>query len=267
MSEEVPSTGTVDRVAFLLKVLAESEGEASVAQIVEKMSLPTSTTHRLLGLLVKTGLAARGVRPGTYCVGLEFLRLSGLVVSRTEVTAVAEPFMQQVTSATGETCILNLFIPGQHKAMIAKVLYGHHPLRIEQELYKTSSLLYGALNRAILAFLPSSTIDDVLLQQDPSPVTGKPLSDIRAVHRDLALIRDRGYAFSKGQRTSGAVGLGSPVFGGAGAVIASLCITMPESRFVATRERKLVLALVEQATRLSAALGFDPNSRLEHLPL
>jgi DNA-binding IclR family transcriptional regulator len=264
MSEEVPSTGTVDRVALLLKVLAEGEGEASVAQIVEKMNLPTSTTHRLLGLLVKTGLAARGVRAGTYCVGLEFLRLGGLVVSRTEVSSVAETFMQLVATTTGETCILNLYNPAEHKAMITKVIYGHHPLRIEQELYKASPLVYGALGRSILAFLPEVVVGEVLARHDSSPVSGRPLSDIRGVRRDLADIRERSYALSKGQRTPGAVGLGSPIFGAAGSVIGSLCITMPETRFAASRERKLAQVLIEQASRLSASLGYDPSPMGTH---
>ena len=261
MSSETTSTGTVDRVALLLKVLAESEGDAAVAQVAERMKLPTSTTHRLLGLLVNTGLAERGARPGTYRVGLEFLRLGGLVVSRTEVTAVAHDFMQRIAEVTGETCILNLYVPSEQKAMIAKVIYGHHPLRYEQELYKMGSLVYGALGRGILAFLPEDAIDQVLARHEVSPISGRPLSDTRAVRRDLTVIKERGYALSKGQRTPGAVGLAAPVFKGAGVVVGSLCITLPETRFVESKELKLAHVLVEQTSKLSATLGYGPGGK------
>jgi len=257
MISEVTSTGTVDRVALLLKVLAESEGEASVAQVSDKMKLPTSTTHRLLGLLVNTGLAERGQRPGTYRVGLEFLRLGGLVVSRAEVTAVADSFMQRVAEGTGETCLFNLYVPSDQKAMIVKVIYGHHPLRFEQELYKMSSLVYGALGRGILAFLPDDQIGQILAKHEHSPLTGRPLSDVRGLRRELAIVRARGYAVSKGQRTIGAVGLAVPVFNGTGSVLGSLCITIPETRFAATSELKLANILVEQATKLSATFGYS----------
>lgn len=258
MSGEATSTGTVDRVALLLRVLAESEGDASVAQVAEKMKLPNSTAHRLLGLLVNTGLAERGERPGTYRVGLEFLRLGGLVVSKTEVTAVAEGFMQRIVDATGETCVLNLYVPSEQKAMVAKVIYGHHPLRFEQELFKTSPLVYGALSRGILAYLPDDVISEVLARHEASPITGRPLSDTRAVRRELATIRERGYAISRGQRIPGAVGLAAPVFRGGGVVVGSLCISLPETRFAETKEVKLAHALVEQASKFSATLGYGP---------
>lgn len=260
MSSEPTSTGTVDRVALLLKVLAESDGDASVAQVTEKMKLPASTTHRLLMLLVNTGLAERGDRPGTYRVGLEFLRLGGLVVSRTEVSVVADGFMQKITEVTGETCILNLYVPSEQKAMIAKVIYGSHPLRIEQELYKMSPLVYGAVGRGILAFLPEDVIVQILAKHEISPVTGRPLSDTRALRRELATIRGRGYAISRGQRTPGAVGLAAPVRRGVVGVVGSLCITMPETRFVETREPKLAQVLVEQAAKLSLTLGYTPGA-------
>jgi DNA-binding IclR family transcriptional regulator len=252
------STGTVDRVALLLKLLAESEGDAAVAQVAERLKLPTSTTHRLLGLLVNTGLAERAARPGTYRVGLEFLRLGGLVVSRTEVTTVAEGFMQQVAEATGETCILNLYVPSEQKALIAKVIHGRHPLRYEAQLYGVSSLCFGATGRGLLAFLPDDVIHRVLAKQEVSPITGRALSNARVVRRELRQIKERGYAISRGQRTPGAVGLAAPVFKGAAVVVGSLCITMPETRFVQSEEPRLARVLVEQASKLSATLGHGP---------
>lgn len=255
MQGEATSTGTVDRVALLLRVLAESEEESSVAQIAERMKLPASTTHRLLGLLVNSALAERGGRPGTYRVGVEFLRLGGLVVSRTDVTRVADGFMQHVASATGETCVLNLYVPAGHKGMIAKVVHGNNPLRYEAELYKVAPLSFGATGRGVLAFLPDDAIRQVLAMRDTSPVTGRPVGDTPAVRRDLAEIRSMGYAITHGQRTPGAVGIAAPVFKAGAAVVGALCITMPETRFAASRQDKFAKVVVEQAAELSALLG------------
>lgn len=258
MRSEVTSTGTVDRVALLLNVLAESEGDVSVAKVAEEANLPTSTTHRLLGLLVNAGLAQRGDRTGTYRVGLEFLRLGGLVFSRTQVMAVAEGFMQRIAEATGETCALSLYVPSEQKGMIAKVVHGSHPLRYEAELFKVSSLCFGATGRGVLAFLPDDVIDRILARHEISPMTGRPLADKRVVRRELGEIKRRGYAISRGQRTPGAVGLAAPVFKGVGGVVGALCITMPEMRYLESKEVKLAHVLVEQASGLSATLGHVP---------
>jgi len=260
MNSRTTSTGTVDRIALLLKVLAESEVDVSVSQAAERMQLPTSTAHRLLGLLVKSGLSERGVQVGTYRVGMEFLRLGGLVVSRTEVAVVAESFMQRVAELTGETCIFNLYLPSDQKAMIAKVIHGRHPLRYEAQLYRASSLCFGATGRGLLAFLPDEVISRILAKQELSPVTGHPISDSRKIRRELSEIKLRGYAISRGQRIAGAVGLAAPVFKAGGEIVGALCITLPEVRFLESEGTKLTNVLVDQAAKLSSALGYGSSA-------
>ena len=256
-------TGTVARVALLIKVLAESEGDSSVAQVSDKMNLPTSTGHRLLGLLVDTGLAERGGRPGTYRLSLEFLRLGGLVVGRTDVTTVAETFMQEVATATGETCIFNLYRPSDGMGMVAKVVHGRHPLRYESQMFQIAPLTFGATGRAVLAFLPRESAQKILDRGDVSPVSGLPI-DSQTLELELAEIRRKGYAFTKSQRVAGAVGLGAPVFKGAGLVVGALCITMPETRFEDSKEQELANILVGHARKMSEVLGFKPRPTQPH---
>lgn len=253
-------TGTVARVALLIRVLAESEGDSSVAQVSERMNLPTSTAHRLLGLLVDTGLAERGARAGTYRLSLEFMRLSGLVVARTDVTSVAETFLQEVANATGETCAFNLYLPSEGMGMFAKVVPGRHPLRYETQVFKISPLTFGATGRAVLAFLPGETIQKILERHDISPITGLPLSDSPALQGELEEIRRRGYAITKGQRIQGAVGMGAPVFKGSGLVVGAMCISMPETRFEDSKEEELASILVDQARKMSEVLGAHGNA-------
>ncbi|MGJ7602740.1 IclR family transcriptional regulator [Variovorax sp. LT1R20] len=258
MNSEKAMTGTVARVALLLKVLAEAEGDLSVAQVSEKMKLPTSTGHRLLGLLVETGLAERGGRAGSYRLSFEFLRLSGLVVGRIDVTAVAEPFMKTVASATGETCIFNLYRPSDGMGMIAKIVHGRHPLRYESQPFQIAPLAFGATGRAILAFLPRESAQKSLDVAGVSPTSGMPV-DFQILESELAEIRKKGYALTKGQRIPGAVGLGAPVFNGAGLVVGALCISLPETRFDDSKELELANTMVEQARKMSEVLGYMPN--------
>jgi DNA-binding IclR family transcriptional regulator len=253
-TEESTSTGTVARVALLLRVLAEAEGEASLSDIAERMRLPASTTHRLLNLLQEQGFVERGQGSRSYRAGLEFLRVAGLVTSRAQLTDVARPFMQAVVEACDETCMLSVYLPRNRAAMIAKVIYGSHPLRYEATLYQPSSLVWGATGLGILAFLPPETIDDVIEHEGPSPASGKTIK-AASLRRELATIREQGYALTHGQKITGAVGISAPVFN-AGGVAAALCITLPESRFQEAMEARLARTLKEQAGRLSQALGW-----------
>jgi DNA-binding IclR family transcriptional regulator len=110
----------------------------------------------------------------------------------------------------------------------------------------------------VLAFLPEDVISQILAKQEHSPLTGRPMSGMREVRRELSEIKLQGYAISRGQRIAGAVGLAAPVFKGSGAVVAALCITLPEARYVESREAKFSQILMEQALKLSATLGYSP---------
>lgn len=253
-SEESTSSGTVARVALLLRALAEARGEASLSDIAGRMKLPASTTHRLLNLLQEQGFVERGQASRSYRPGLEFLRVAGLVTSRAQLTDTAQGFMQAVVDACDETCMLSVYTPRTRSTMIAKVIYGSHPLRYEATLYHPSSLVWGATGLGILAFLPHEAIEDVIAHDGPSPASGKAVKPAQ-LRRELVRIREQGYALTRGQKISGAVGISAPVFNGSG-VVAALCITLPDSRFQAAMEPRLARVLKDQAARLSSALGW-----------
>lgn len=255
---QTTSTGTVARVALLLRVLAEIEGDASLSLVAEKMKLPASTIHRLLHLLMDEGFVERGDAPRTYRAGLEFLRVGGLVVSRANLEGVAQTFMQAVVDACDEACVLSVYVPRTRCAMITKVIYGSHPLRYTAELYQPSSLVWGATGRGILAFLPDTDRQRVIASEGPSPADPQRMVNANEVEHDLAVIREQGYAHTRGQKILGAVGLSAPVFNSQG-VVAGLCITVPSSRFQAPMEKRLARTLMQQADLFSAALGWRPS--------
>ena len=71
---------------------------------------------------------------------------------------------------------------------------------------------------------------------------------------ESAGIRARGYAYSRGQRSRGAVGFGAPLFDAAGDVFGDVCITIPEGRFDPAQEPKLGSVLVAAAADITADL-------------
>ena len=258
-TSDATSSGTVARVTLLLQVLAEADGEASLGDIAERMRLPASTTHRLLHLLLEQGFVERGRRSRTYRPGLEFLRVGGLVTSRAEMTDLAGTFMQRVVDACDETCMLSVHMPRTQTSMIAKVIHGSHPLRYDATLYEPSSLVWGATGQGILAFLPDDVVEAVLAREGPSPADGRKMVKPAQVKRDLAIIRQQGYAHTRSQKIAGAVGISAPVFNKDG-VVAALCITLPETRFQPAMEKRYSNVLIQNAAALSSALGWRGTS-------
>jgi len=76
-------------------------------------------------------------------------------------------------------------------------------------------------------------------------------------------VRRLGYAINRGEWRPGVNGLAAPIFDGAGAVIAAVGISGPDTRLRPTRLRDLAAAVCEAAEQLSTGLGeFGPHASL-----
>src|SRR6185437_12824591 len=111
----------------------------------------------------------------------------------------------------------------------------------------------GATGLAILAFLPEEE-RRALYQRDLERFTERTLVSPEDLEAETARIRARGYAYSQGQRSRGAVGFGAPLFDAAGDVFGDVCITIPEGRFDPSQEQKLGALLISAAEDISADL-------------
>jgi len=245
--------GTVARVLELLEFIARSDDEFGIKDLAQALSLPQSTVHRLLSLLIDSGFAVRS-ESRRYRIGPQFLRMARVALDGNDFIAAALGPMQALADVCGETCLLGAYHKhSQTMSFVARV-DSTQALRYHVRMNSVETLAWGASGRSILAFLSDSDLRAVLAQDDHSPSSGKRLipSELKA---DLAEIRDRGYARSKSQRIEGAIGISAPVFDPGNMVLGSLSVTIPELRFKAKDEACYIAALLQQSRELSIALG------------
>lgn len=257
MSKEI--VGTVARVVHLLQSLADMGDAISVKALSDRLHLPPSTVHRLLALLMQHGMVERATDPRQYQIGGEFVRIGALVTSKIRIAEFARPFMTKVREACGEVCFFVRYLPAAKQVMIVDMVNSSHPLRYEIEMFKPTSLLWGATGRSILAFLPPAEIELAIVDGERSPATGQPLPRREKLIAELSEIRRRRYVLTSGQKLPGAVGMGVPIFSPNRRVIGSLCITVPKIRFMPDDEPKLAALLMAQAGDLHCALGHEDD--------
>ena len=254
--------GTVQRVAEVLRFFAE-RGEANLKELSVALSLAPSTCHRLLDLLGRQGLIEQDNADRRYRVGMEMFRISALVQSREDIRSIARPLLRELVDSCDETAVLSIYLPVEGKIFFAERADSSRMLRYQLSMNVPVSVLWGASGRAILAFLDSDTVDRIYESEGRAPGSGLSLPARRALDKDLATIRERGYDTTHGQKIHGAVGIGAPVFGVGGKVVASLCITVPESRIKKSDYPRLGAAVRSAADRLSQAIGSPSTSTKE----
>lgn len=148
------------------------------------------------------------------------------------------------------------YLPATHQVSLMAAVNSLHPLRYEMELYVPHTVLWGATGRSILAFLPEEEQRAVAERADPSPSTGAHPPAWEVLKAELDAIRERGYVLTRSQKVSGAIGIGAPIRNGAGQVIGSFCITVPEIRFEPAKEEALAASLIGKAAEFSASIGY-----------
>ena len=244
-------TGTIARTVLVLRAVAQAHQEPTMKELADTVNLPISTMHRLLDLLMQEGMVERDNVTRTFRPGFEFFRLGSLVTHRMPLKSVARPFLDGAAREAGESSYLGMLDARALKLIFITGVESGQMLDYRVPLNVPYALSTGSSGLAALAWLGSEQIDRVLANEDPQE-----RRDQAAIRRMLIEIRDQGYAHTRGQRISGAVGTFSPVFDGRERIVGTLGYTVPEARFQKKDHQRLVGLAMHYAGELSRTLGY-----------
>jgi IclR family acetate operon transcriptional repressor len=230
--------------------------EWGVRELAAETGLPRSAVHRILHEMQRQDLltAAPG---GQFRVGPLLVRTALILASRLDITRVARPVLDRVTTATGETSILCLYAPNRRQFWAVDAAESAHPIRyIWESLRDWNDLHLGSSGKGILAFLPPDEQGEILTRL-PDPVPGVRPVPKAVLREQLAEARERGYVVSHGERFEGAVGASAPIFDATGRVIGDIVISWPDNRTSDTREHALGAVARDAGAEISRGLGYS----------
>src|ERR1700712_5283236 len=94
MAEE--QVGTIARAVQLLRAIAEAPEPQSVSALAAKLTLPSSTVHRLLQLLKDEDMVEAEVSTRRYRAGRGLYRLAESLTRSRSIVALARPYLVRV---------------------------------------------------------------------------------------------------------------------------------------------------------------------------
>jgi IclR family acetate operon transcriptional repressor len=246
-------TQAVDRAARLLSEVVHSADPMTFTGLSATTGLAKSTTSRLLLALERNGLVRRDDH-GRFLPGEMFVSFAWRGGAEAGLVAVAQPFLERLGKATGETINLGVASNGllEHIAQV------------------DSTYLIGGTNWVGMSIpLHCSALGKVLLaygaaQLAPQPLdrrTAKTITTEAALRTDLEAVRGRGYAVIDEELEPGLVAVAAPVRGYDGAVVAALSVSAPVNRM--SRDAVVAAAghCMDEAAGLSAVLGYQRASK------
>jgi DNA-binding IclR family transcriptional regulator len=246
-------TGTqaVDRAAQLLIHVVRASGPLTFTELTAAGGLAKSTTSRLLMALERNGLVQRDAR-GRYRPGEVFVSYAWRGGTEAGLVAVAQPFLDRLGDATGETINLGVASGGM----------------VEQIAQVDSTYLIGGTNWVGLSVpLHCAALGKVLLAHGAAELppgrleqrTERTITSRAALELDLREVRRRGYAVTDEELEPGLVAVAAPVFRDGGAVVAALSVSAPATRLTRSRAPAVAAQCAAEAAALSAVLGHQPQ--------
>ncbi len=243
----------IERALDALSLFAESSSPSlGVTEIAQALGLSKAVVHRILASFRAKGFVELDETTRRYSLGPKILFLGLTYLDRVDVVSVAREAMARLCAETGETATLSVR-SGGHRVYVDQVT-PPRDVKMSVALGLPYPLHAGASSKAFLAFLPAEDID-AYLAQDLGKLTDKTVVDPKALRKELARIRELGYAQSFGERMEGACAVAAPVFGrdGLPAGVISVCGPLERFRGSAAAAAELLLTNTRDA---SARLGF-----------
>lgn len=249
--DQAGTVQSVDRAVTILELLAQ-HGTAGVTQLAASLGVHKSTASRLVSALEQRSLVEQVEDRGKYRLGVGILRLAGATTARLDLVQESRPVCRRLASATGET--VNL-----------AVLSGGAALYIDQVAGATTLSSYNWVGQHVPIHATSNgkTLVSELHEPELSRALGEltaytpsTVTDRAALDRDLARVRERGYAVAADELDVGLTAIAAPVRDAHGEVVASVSVSGPTFRFTESRIGQILPDLRAAAEDISAALGY-----------
>lgn len=251
-------TGGVGLLSKAFQVLDQFTTERPMwtqAELGEATGVSKSTINRLVRYFCERGYLMQPGGKGPYGLGPAAVDLGLRASAQFDIGTMARPLLERLARDTGETALLAAYRPGQREAVYVVQIPGPgEGLRVFQSVGSSISLHAGAVAKAILAYLPDEIQDDIV-SGPLERLTESTITDSAVLAHDLAEIRTRGYAISREETYAGVYGIGAPVFGTGGSVVAGVAIAAPTFRMDAATILKHAQIVMTTAETVSARFG------------
>ncbi|MGW3418312.1 IclR family transcriptional regulator [Streptomyces phaeochromogenes] len=220
---------SVTRSLRILEAVAQHQ-PVTVGELTKLFGLPKSTVQRTLVTLAEAGwLRANRKDTTRWEVGARVLAVRPAALQGSSLFAAARDPMVRLRDKVNET--IHLSVPDALQCMVVVDRVDcDHAVRTFHTIGDTSPLHATATGRAVLAHLPTQDVEEFIARglERYSETTPTDPEELRA---ELRRIRTDGYAFNSNQYRPGVCAIAAPVLDEDGTPLATVAISMPDSRY------------------------------------
>jgi DNA-binding IclR family transcriptional regulator len=235
----------------VLEALAGRAAPAGVTELAGELDLAKSNVHRLLVALTAQGYVTRSADGRGYVSTLRLWELGLRVGARIDFASAGRPAAQALAGASRETVHLSVLDGGE--VLYVEKIDSPLAVRADTRVGGRAPAYCSATGKALLAWADEATLETACA--DMRRFTARTVTGRDVLERQLAGIRERGYAVTRGEWREGVVGIAAAVVGASGRAVGALGLGGPAERMGEERVAELAPQVVAAARAIARALG------------
>ena len=254
------SVPSIERALTVLEFLAHSNRGFSISEMSRKLGIPKSSTHLILATLERRGFLQKSTLNGRYCFGLGLVGLSRSALENLDLRDEAKLFLRSLMQKTGLT--VHMAVLERNEAVIIEKIVAPGSVRLATWIGRRLDVNCSGVGKALLSCLPEDEFEQVIRAKSFARHNGRTVISISALKREIARVRELGYAFDDEEDEIGFRCVGAPILHGSQKGGAAISVAGTTSQIPDERVPSLANMVKEVAEKISCRLVKAPTEGL-----
>lgn len=248
------SVPSIERALSVLQCLGDSKRGFSISEIGRRLKIPKSSAHLILTTLERRGFLQKNTQTGRYHFGLQLVSLSRSALENLDLREEAKPFLRSLMQESGLT--VHMAVLEREEAVIIEKVEAPGLVRLASWIGRRLDVNCTGVGKVLIAFLPNDELDYLLRTKDFARHNTRTIISKSALRRELALVKQSGYALDNEEDEPGLCCVGAPVFDENGKAVAAISVAGTTSQIGIDRVPILARQVKRAARGISSRLGY-----------
>jgi IclR family transcriptional regulator, KDG regulon repressor len=253
-----PKVQSLDRTFDILEILANEQNGMTLAQISERLSLPRSTVHRLLGVLLQRAFVRKSPESNKYRLGPGFIGLCSHYLNNLELKTESSPYMSELSKSTENTVFIA--IRQNDRMVYVDSQEQFNSLRKYSIIGQQKPLYCTSLGKALLMGLTDEEIRILLANEKFEKRGPNTHMNIESLLQDIRECRRRGWALDNQEAEPAINCVAAPIYDYRGQVIASISTFWVLAQYPEMVPEEIAVLVMKAASNISINMGYIGES-------
>lgn len=244
--KEIEMLKTLDQSLKVLKMFTKDKPSWGVRELAQELNTNHTNIYRILDTFEKHRFLVQNPDTKKYSLGFAVWELGLTMYESLNVRELFTPLLTDLMKKTGESVFLTTF--DGLEAITLDIVETDNKVKFTASMGSRAPLYVGATYRAILAYLPQDTINQVI-KLGLRPYTKDSIVDPEELHKELEIIKGQGWAKSSGEYTPDVTAIAVPLFYN-NQIAGSLTVSGPIYRMSDTTIEHNLLLMKETSLKL-----------------